>query len=111
MSASGLELKPILAEQNDEWAVCRRYMTLETLARISHPQDARRAAHNRSAMSRRPQPAKTGLKPPILHHPKGHDTNRGDRHATFQLQGLELPPTAMFATLPATQVIIRGASV
>ncbi len=29
----------ILAEQNDEWAVCRRYMTLETLAQISHPQD------------------------------------------------------------------------
>ena len=29
----------ILAEQNDEWAVCRRYMTLETLAKISHPQD------------------------------------------------------------------------
>ena len=29
----------ILAEQNDEWAVCRRYMTLETLAQISHPED------------------------------------------------------------------------
>jgi transposase-like protein len=29
----------ILAEQNDEWAVCRRYMTLETLAQISHPHD------------------------------------------------------------------------
>ena len=27
----------ILLEQNDEWAVCRRYMTLETLAQISHP--------------------------------------------------------------------------
>jgi transposase-like protein len=26
----------ILLEQNDEWAVCRRYMTLETLAQISH---------------------------------------------------------------------------
>ena len=26
----------ILLEQNDEWAVCRRYMTLETLAEISH---------------------------------------------------------------------------
>lgn len=26
----------ILGEQNDEWAVCRRYMTLETLARVSH---------------------------------------------------------------------------
>lgn len=26
----------ILLEQNDEWAVCRRYMTLETLAKISH---------------------------------------------------------------------------
>ncbi len=24
-------------------------------------------------MSRKPQPAKTGLKPPLLHHPKGHD--------------------------------------
>ena len=29
----------ILAEQNDEWAVCRRYMTLETLAQLSHPED------------------------------------------------------------------------
>jgi putative transposase len=29
----------ILAEQNDEWAVTRRYMTLETLARISHSED------------------------------------------------------------------------
>jgi transposase-like protein len=27
----------ILLEQNDEWAVCRRYLTLETLAKISHP--------------------------------------------------------------------------
>jgi len=26
----------ILLEQNDEWAICRRYMTLETLASISH---------------------------------------------------------------------------
>jgi len=26
----------ILLEQNDEWAVCRRYMTLETLPKISH---------------------------------------------------------------------------
>jgi len=25
----------ILLEQNDKWAVCRRYMTLETLAQIS----------------------------------------------------------------------------
>jgi|TARA_Y100000031_G_C8192139_1_gene371921 transposase-like protein len=29
----------ILSEQNDEWAVCRRYMTLETLARVSHLED------------------------------------------------------------------------
>ena len=29
----------ILAEQIDEWAVCRRYMTLETLAQISHPDE------------------------------------------------------------------------
>ena len=29
----------ILAEQNDEWAVTRRSMTLETLAQISHPED------------------------------------------------------------------------
>ena len=27
----------ILAEQFDEWAVCRRYMTLKTLAQISDP--------------------------------------------------------------------------
>ncbi|MFT7574387.1 MAG: putative transposase, partial [Alphaproteobacteria bacterium] len=26
----------ILLEQNDEWAVTRRYMTLETLGGISH---------------------------------------------------------------------------
>jgi transposase-like protein len=29
----------ILLEQSDEWAVCRRYMSLETLAQISHPQN------------------------------------------------------------------------
>jgi len=29
----------ILSEQNDEWAVCRRYMTLETLAQVSHHED------------------------------------------------------------------------
>ena len=29
----------ILAEQSDEWAVSRRYMTLETLARLGHHQD------------------------------------------------------------------------
>ena len=29
----------ILAEQNDEWAVSRRYMTLETLAQLGHHQD------------------------------------------------------------------------
>ena len=29
----------ILLEQNDEWAVCRRYMTLETLAKISNDGD------------------------------------------------------------------------
>ena len=28
----------ILAEQSDEWAVCRRYITLETLAQISDPE-------------------------------------------------------------------------
>ena len=28
----------ILAEQSDEWAVCRRYMTLETLAQIRDPE-------------------------------------------------------------------------
>jgi transposase-like protein len=32
-------LGAILAEQNDEWAVCRRSITLETLAQIGHPQD------------------------------------------------------------------------
>ncbi|GBR39814.1 transposase [Neoasaia chiangmaiensis NBRC 101099] len=26
----------LMLEQNDEWAVCRRYMTLEGLAAISH---------------------------------------------------------------------------
>jgi len=30
----------IIAEQNDEWAVSRRYMTLETLARLGHPVDS-----------------------------------------------------------------------
>ena len=41
----------ILAEQSDEWAVCRRYITLETLAQISDPEPgpltiAARAAGN-----------------------------------------------------------------
>ena len=30
----------IIAEQNDEWAVSRRYMTLETLARLGHHVDS-----------------------------------------------------------------------
>jgi putative transposase len=30
----------ILTEQNDEWAVSRRYMTLETLARLGHHEDS-----------------------------------------------------------------------
>ena len=29
----------ILSEQNDEWAVCRRYMTLETLANVSYHEE------------------------------------------------------------------------
>ncbi len=29
----------ILSEQNDEWAVARRYMTLETMAQVSHHED------------------------------------------------------------------------
>ena len=29
----------ILLEQNDEWAVSRRYMTLETVARLDDPED------------------------------------------------------------------------
>ena len=31
----------LLLEQNDEWAVCRRYMSLETLARLSDDADVR----------------------------------------------------------------------
>jgi transposase-like protein len=30
----------IITEQNDEWAVSRRYMTLETLARLGLPVDS-----------------------------------------------------------------------
>ena len=34
----------LLLEQNDEWAVCRRYMTLETLAVVSEDQSVRHKA-------------------------------------------------------------------
>lgn len=34
----------LLLEQNDEWAVCRRYMSLETLARLSDDADVRPTA-------------------------------------------------------------------
>lgn len=30
----------ILMEQNDEWAIARRYMTLESLAHLVHPETA-----------------------------------------------------------------------
>jgi len=34
----------LMLEQNDEWAVCRRYMTLETLATVSEDQSVRHKA-------------------------------------------------------------------
>ena len=34
----------LMLEQNDEWAVCRRYMTLETLAGLSDDATVRLAA-------------------------------------------------------------------
>ena len=34
----------LLLEQNDEWAVCRRYMSLETLATLGNTDDVRPAA-------------------------------------------------------------------
>ena len=34
----------ILMEQNDEWAVSRRYMTLEALAQLGHPDTATQPA-------------------------------------------------------------------
>lgn len=34
----------LILEQNDEWAVCRRYMSLETLARLSDDADVRPTA-------------------------------------------------------------------
>ena len=34
----------LLLEQNDEWAVCRRYMSLETLARLSDDAEVRPTA-------------------------------------------------------------------
>ena len=36
-------LGAILLEQTDEWAVSRRYMSLETLAHVSHPEDGQLA--------------------------------------------------------------------
>ena len=56
----------ILAEQSDEWAVCRRYITLETLAQSSDPEP--RPLTHRGLRSRKPQPAKTDVKPTLLHH-------------------------------------------
>jgi hypothetical protein len=34
----------LLLDQNDEWAVCRRYMSLETLAGLGNTADVRPTA-------------------------------------------------------------------
>ena len=58
----------ILLEQNDEWAVQRRYMSLETLAPIS---DAPNVSLPAVANGPRLTPAKEPTA--LLHHALGHD--------------------------------------
>ena len=66
----------ILAEQSDEWAVCRRYITLETLAQISDPEPGPLtiAAHPREAGNLNRQRPTTTVKPKaLLHYSRGHN--------------------------------------
>lgn len=57
----------LMLEQNDEWAVSRRYMTLETLGSVSHNPIVSLPA---LAARHEPDPA---VDRRFLHHPVGHD--------------------------------------
>jgi hypothetical protein len=56
-----------MLEQNDEWAVCRRYMTLETLAVVSDDQSVRRKA----IVALMPSKQRSD-RDRLLHHALGH---------------------------------------
>jgi hypothetical protein len=57
----------LMLEQNDEWAVSRRYMTLETLASVSH-----NPIVSPPALAALPEPG-PAVDRRFLHHPVGHD--------------------------------------
>ncbi len=61
----------LMLEQNDEWAVTRRYMTLETIDKISKDQIADVA----KIAIVEPDRLSSALEP-ILHLPRGHDRRR-----------------------------------
>src|SRR5918993_3344620 len=56
----------LMLEQNDEWAVSRRYMSLESLASLSEDPLP-------GCLPWQPDPPRTRRGPALLHHASGHD--------------------------------------
>lgn len=59
----------ILLEQNDEWALCRRYMSLQTMAGLSNHADVGRPALPAAWQS---EPPRARIMPVELRHGLGH---------------------------------------